>query len=94
MVLGTAYLYVCVFVDVDNTYGIRYFNVLCCAAVVLLGLMVQLLSHCCAGAGLITPRSDSSRIGGNGTVGSEPDKALLHFAEHRPPVRRTRFDQL
>ena len=62
MVLGTAYLYVCVFVDVDNTYWIRYFNVLCCAAVVLLGLMVQLLSHCCAGAGLITPRSDSSRI--------------------------------
>ena len=41
--LGSIYLYVCIFVEVDYTYNIPYFNVLCCAATVLAGLLAQLL---------------------------------------------------
>lgn len=43
--LGIIYLYVCIFLEVDYTYNIPYFNVLCCAATVLAGLLAQLLSH-------------------------------------------------
>ena len=33
---------VCMFVTVDHSFGIPYFNILCCAVTVLLGLVVQL----------------------------------------------------
>ena len=29
-IIGTVYAYICIFVEVDMTYGIPYFNVLCC----------------------------------------------------------------
>jgi hypothetical protein len=41
--IGTAYLYVCIFVEVDRSFGVPYFNVLCTVAVMAVGVVVQLI---------------------------------------------------
>ena len=38
--IGTFYVYICIFVEVDNTYGIKYFNVLCTGVTIAIGLVV------------------------------------------------------
>jgi hypothetical protein len=47
--IGTVYLYICIFVEVDHTYGIPYFNVLCCLATIGIGCVAQVIyGNCCS----------------------------------------------
>ena len=47
--IGTFYVYICIFVEVDNTYGIKYFNVLCTGVTIAIGLVVQFVyGRCCS----------------------------------------------
>ena len=41
--IGTFYVYICIFVEVDHTYGIKYFNVLCTGVTIAIGLVVATL---------------------------------------------------
>ena len=47
--IGTFYVYICIFVEVDHTYGIKYFNVLCTGVTIAIGLVVQFVyGRCCS----------------------------------------------
>ena len=49
--VGTLYIYTCVFVEEDHTMGVPYFNVQCMVATIIIGLLFHLfyalcLRHC------------------------------------------------
>ena len=47
--IGTFYVYICIFVEVDHTYGIKYFNVICTGVTIAIGLVVQFVyGRCCS----------------------------------------------
>ena len=56
--LGTAYVYICVFIEVDHSFGIPYFNVLCTAATVGIGVFVHLCAWVCGCTGVKSTRDD------------------------------------
>ena len=57
LIIGTIYLYICIAVEVDMTYGIPYFNVLCCAATIFIGFLIQVVyRNCCGHCGKENPR--------------------------------------
>lgn len=81
------YIYTCVFLTVDTSFGIPYFNVLCLVATVAIGLVVQLLYTCgCSAKCRSSPYDKRPPVStyGRGSHGIQAPGSMLDYGERKP----------